>query len=135
MGLDNGAKSRARRKHSDKCRSVKGNGMREKLEKLWEDDLVRAPSHVAGHLTEAAAVKARKGYYKNGTPHAVVGFVADGGGTVARGVPMERHPATDKLHSVRGKVLPPAPSEEELVTCLGRVATKPRPFKIDWPTK
>jgi len=133
MGLDNGAKSRARRKHSDKCRSVKGNGMREKLEKLWGDDLVRAPGHVAGHLTEAEAVKARKGYYKNGTQHTVVTLDIGGNLRVVRGVP--RDLAIGKRQRVSGAGFPPEPSEEELVTCLGRIATKPRPFKIDWPTK
>src|SRR5215218_8492174 len=137
MGLDNGAKSRARRKHRDRCETVKGNTMREKLEKIWEDELVRAPGHVAGHLTEAAAVEARKGYYKNGKPQAVVTLDLGGYVRVERGVPMERHPVTDKLRAVSVRDLPPVvpePSEEELVTCLGRPATKPRPFKIDWPS-
>jgi len=142
MGLDNGAKSRARRKHRDRCETVKGNTMREKLEKIWEDELVRAPGHVAGHLTEAAAVEARRRYYKNGKPHSVVTLDIGGNLRVERGVPMERHPVTDELYStysnrlrtVPVKNLPPVPSEEELVTCQGRPATKPRPFKIDWPS-
>jgi len=132
MGLDNGAKSRARRKHHDKCASVKGNGMREKLEALWEDELVRAPGHVAGHLTEAAAVTARKGYYKRGEPHIVAQLSTADGDKVVRGVPLVTHPVTGAKLRPYVKAIPPEPSAEELVTCLGREATKPRPFKVDW---
>lgn len=134
MGLDNGGKSRARRKHRDKCETVKGNTMRAKLEKIWEDPLVRAPHHIAGHLTEAEAVKARKGYYKNGRAHIVARLDIGGDVKVDRGIPLEPHPLTGKLRSAPVKAIPPEPSEEELVTCLGRVAPKPRPFKVAWPS-
>src|SRR4051794_18186749 len=112
MGLDNGAKTRARRKHREKCQSVKGNTMREKLERLWADALVRAPHHVAGHLTEAEAVARNKGYYKNGKPHAVATLVDGDNLKVARGVSVELHPVTGKLQRAAVKVVPPPPSEE-----------------------
>jgi len=143
MGLDNGAKSRARRKHRDKCETVKGNTMREKLERLWQEATVLGSSHGTcimpereaavrfatyywlnhdGRLIRMASMR-RRVYEPTGQTEWVDGE--------ERAV-MRSYYVCDAVAPVGGFELVKREPGDELVIIRGRKVPTPAPFKVDW---
>jgi len=146
MGLDNGAKSRARRKHRDKCETVKGNTMREKLERLWQEATVLGSSHGTCIMPEREAAVRVATYYRLG-PSGLQEMHAERrrkppvydfqGKTLEPGryvcdtvMPKHRNGTAKGWTPMRDQQRAP---DDELVIIRGRKVSTPPPFKLDWP--
>lgn len=153
MGLDNGAKSRARRKHADKCASVKGNGMREKLERLWRESAALEAGHGTCILPEREAAVRVATYHR----------VTEDGLQEMHSERSRVHEPTGETKLVDGKERPvmrsyfvcdavmplrrnstakgggmplrdqQRPPDDELVIIRGRKVPGPAPFRVKWP--